>query len=79
MRFGLIICVCFFTSRFERGYWTPYSSEHTKSQPRLLPANIKSDSFFSLHNVDYGAANKNAEFYSFGTFLGPKRLKNDEK
>ena len=35
--------------------------------------------FFFLQNVDYGRAKKDAKFYSFGTFLGPKRLKNDEK
>ena len=35
--------------------------------------------FFSLLNVDYGTAKKIAKFYSFGRFLGPKRLKIDEK
>ena len=41
---------------------------------------IKNDvRFFSLLNVDYGTAKKIAKFYSFGRFLGPKRLKIDEK
>ena len=45
----------------------------------FLP-NIESEvRFFFLHNVVYGTARKNAKFYSFGTFLGPKRLKNYEK
>ena len=41
---------------------------------------IKNDvRFFSLLNVDYGTAKKIAKFYSFGRFLGPKRLKIDGK
>ena len=39
------------------------------AQPQLV---------FFLNNVDNGTA-KNANFYSFSTFLGPKRLNGDEK
>ena len=57
--------------------WPKWTKNH--NYINFLP-NIKSDvRFFFLHNVDYGTAKKNAKFYSFGTFLGPKRLKNDEK
>ena len=62
-------------------FWKKLWPKWTKinNSINFLP-NIKSDvRFFFLHNVDYGTAKKNAKFYSFGTFLGPKRLKNDEK
>ena len=69
---SLVPCICIWKKLRQK--WT-----EIHNSINILP-NIKSDvSFFFLHNVDCGTAKKNAKFYSFGTFLGPKRLKNDEK
>ena len=62
-------------------FWKKLRPKWTKihSSINFWP-NIKSDvRFFFLHNVNYGTAKKIAKFYYFGTFLGPKSLKNDEK
>ena len=62
-------------------FWKKLRPKWTKihSSINFWP-NIKSDiRFFFLHNVNYGTAKKNAKFYYFGMFLGPKSLKNDEK
>ena len=70
------ICIC-----RDPCFWKKLRPKWTKNHSSInfWPI-IKNDvGFFSLLNVDYGTAKKIGKFCSFGRFLGPKRLKNDEK
>ena len=61
-------------------YWKKLWPKWTKIHKSInfLP-NIKSDVRCFSYTMQIMEQQKKAKFYSYGTFLGPKRLKNDEK